>query len=300
FIERNLGPHDLFGLLTTENEWTDLTLGQQTTAANAVLDSHEWADPMGSEWRDHLQELCGGELKHLDNGYALLEGLVKLLGMIREEKKSLLLISNGLSTPRQGRGGRSLSIPGDAVPGLPIGRGGPTGRGDAIGGRSQQQSCEIEMRRLATIDWVRRFHDILGEVRRAYAAFYPISPRGLEAPSTHISTSGAPSVEQPRRELTAIEHRTDPQLTLAENTDGLAIVNTNDFTRGVRRIASDVEAYYILGYYPTNSQLDGTVRTIKVKLKSTGKTVRARHQYRAPTLSEISPAPEAAKPAIPP
>ena len=42
FIDRNLGPRDLFGLVTTENSWTDLTLGQSASAANAVLDSREW------------------------------------------------------------------------------------------------------------------------------------------------------------------------------------------------------------------------------------------------------------------
>jgi hypothetical protein len=102
------------------------------------------------------------------------------------------------------------------------------------------------------------------------------------------------------RELDAINHRNDSLLTLADNTDGIAIVNTNDFSAGVRRIANDVQAYYILGYYPANSQLDGAVRTIKVRLKSTGKTVRARHQYRAPTLAEVSPPPASANPSIPP
>ena len=42
FIDRNLGPRDLFGLVTTEDSWTYLTLGQTASAANAVLDSREW------------------------------------------------------------------------------------------------------------------------------------------------------------------------------------------------------------------------------------------------------------------
>jgi hypothetical protein len=91
--------------------------------------------------------------------------------------------------------------------------------------------------------------------------------------------------------MNAIEHRSDSLLELAENTDGLAIVNTNDFGKGVRKIADAVSAYYILGYYPTNSKTDGTARTITVRLKSTGKSVRARHQYLAPTLREVSPPP---------
>jgi VWFA-related protein len=294
FIDRNLGPRDLFGLLTTENEWTDLVLGQQTTVVNGVLDSHEWNDPAGWQERAYLDSLCGGALKHLDNEYRLLEGLVKLLGVIREEKKSILFVSTGLATPGPGRGRAGsgpLSIPAGPPTVIAGGRGGSMGHGDAIGGTSQAQSCQVEMRRLENIDFEKRFHDLLADARHANVAFYPINPLGLETPPLHMDRTGAGSVAQTYRELNAINHRNDSLLTLAENTDGLAIVNTNDFAKGVRRIADDVHAYYILGYYPTNSQVDGSIRTISVRLKTTGKAVRARHQYRAPTPAEVSPPP---------
>ena len=44
--------------------------------------------------------------------------------------------------------------------------------------------------------------------------------------------------------------------------DGVAIVNTNDLAGGMRRIANDIRAYYVLGYYTTNTKFDGGVRTI--------------------------------------
>jgi hypothetical protein len=174
------------------------------------------------------------------------------------------------------------------------------GHGDAIGGRSQNQGCEAEQRRLESIDFEKRFHDLLDDARRANVAFYPINPLGLEAPPVHADRPGMVSVTQVRHELDAVSHRSDSLLTLAENTDGLAIVNTNDFAAGVRKIADDVQAYYILGYYPSNSKWDGTVRTIKVRLKSSGKTVRARHQYRSPTEAEMSPRPAAPDGVSPP
>jgi VWFA-related protein len=302
FIDRNLGPHDLFGLLTTDNEWTDLTLGQQTTVANAVVDSQAWLDADYQE-RVQLEALCGGRLKHLDTEYSLLEGLVKLLGLIREEKKSILFVSNGLPAPKpfSGRGGLGpLPMPAGPPGGISPHSPGPMAHGDGTGRVSQNQGCEAEQRRLANIDFERRFHDLLDDARRANVAFYPINPRGLEAPPVHADRPGMVSVTQVRHELDAINYRNDSLLTLAENTDGLAIVNTNDFTAGVRRIADDVQAYYILGYYPSNSRWDGTVRTIKVRLKSSGKTVRARHQYRAPTEAEVSPRPETPDPVSPP
>ena len=80
----------------------------------------------------------------------------------------------------------------------------------------------------------------------------------------------------------------DTLLSLANETDGIAIVNTNDLSGGMKRIADDLAAYYVLGYYTTNTKFDGGIRSIKVQLKSNGKAVRARRQYRAPTQAEIT------------
>ena len=46
--------------------------------------------------------------------------------------------------------------------------------------------------------------------------------------------------------------RVNTLLTIAESTDGIAVVNTNDFTGGMRRIVEDVSAYYLLTYVSTN------------------------------------------------
>jgi hypothetical protein len=73
---------------------------------------------------------------------------------------------------------------------------------------------------------------------------------------------------------------------LANETDGLAVTDTNDLNAGFRRIADDLAAYYVLGYYTTNTKFDGGIRKITVKLK--GKSIRARRQYRAPTEAEIA------------
>src|SRR5258705_4534880 len=82
--------------------------------------------------------------------------------------------------------------------------------------------------------------------------------------------------------------RADTLRTLASETDGIAIVNTNNLAEGMRRIADDLHAYYVLGYYTTNTNWDGRVRSIKVRLKPKQNTIRARRQYRAPTLAEIA------------
>jgi VWFA-related protein len=309
FIDRNLGPRDLFGLLTTQNEWTDLALGQTVTAANAVIDRRDWLmgdDNFDERWAHYFE--CGLmnmiPIAKLDAKYALLEGLVKLLSLIRQEKKSIVFVSYGLSAPRSSpnsstqAAGRPAGIPGVPVgppgyPGLPgprvrppTGGGGgprgPMGPGDRVVTQPRAANCGAERMRLANIDFSQRFRDLLREARQGNVAFYPVSPAGLQ--TMPFSPRGGIDL----RAYHAQNDRTDTLRTLASETDGVAIVNTNDLAAGMRRIANDLRAYYVLGYYTTNTNWDGRVRSIKVRLKPKKDTIRARRQYRAPTAEEIA------------
>jgi hypothetical protein len=82
--------------------------------------------------------------------------------------------------------------------------------------------------------------------------------------------------------------------TLAANTDGLAVINNNDLDTGLKRIADDLTSYYLLGYYSSNAKLDGSFRSIKVRVKRPGVDVRARRGYRAATAEEVTAARAAA------
>jgi hypothetical protein len=98
-------------------------------------------------------------------------------------------------------------------------------------------------------------------------AISPVNPVGITANSTVFSGASL------RR--------------MADETDGIPIVNVNDIKAGLKRIANDMPAYYLLGYYTTNTKWDGRRREIKVKLKSTGKAVRARREYQAPSQADM-------------
>jgi hypothetical protein len=125
------------------------------------------------------------------------------------------------------------------------------------------------------MDFDERFRQLLRDARRDNVSFYNVTPAGLQAPATVAG-------------MRAVQEATDSLITLANETDGMAVVNTNDLRGGMKRIADDLAAYYVLGYYTTNTKFDGRVRDIKVRLKSSGKAVRARRQYRAPTEAEIA------------
>jgi VWFA-related protein len=302
FIDRNLGPRDLFGLLSTEQTWTELTLGQKTIAANALVDSLRWVYPADRDERLIPYYECGLEWliprKLTEETYDLLDGLVRVLALVRQEKKSIVFVANNLSRDGAVRGGVSTGgMPPVPRIGVPDGRIGIMPRGDRGAGRTADSFCSAERLRLTNIDFEMRFRELLRSARQGNVAFYPIAPAGLQGIPFKAGARGF-DFDAHRRQTA----RTDTLITLAHETDGIPIVNTNDLAGGMRRIANDMRAYYVLGYYTTNTNWDGRVRSIKVRLKPKRDTIRARREYRAPTPAEIAGLsnPTVSRPAPPP
>ena len=65
---------------------------------------------------------------------------------------------------------------------------------------------------------------------------------------------------------------------LADGTGGFVIVNTNDLTGGLEKIAKEQNSYYILGYTPVDTP-EGSCHTLKVKVDRGGTSVRSRAGY---------------------
>ena len=108
----------------------------------------------------------------------------------------------------------------------------------------------------------RYFRDLFDDANRANVSFYPIDPRGL-AGLRHATSVPTRRCRQ-RPIAPCSNQRIETLRTLAENTDGIALVNSNDLTKQMRRLADDLTSYYLLGYSSTNAKLDGGFRTIKV------------------------------------
>ena len=128
-------------------------------------------------------------------------------------------------------------------------------------GSSNTNWCNKQIARLSTIDFEQRFKNLLTSARRANVSFYTIDVGGLSLTRSKIEI----------------------MRTLAENTDGRAIVNTNDMRAGFRQIADDLSAYYLLGYSSANTALDGRYRQITVKVNQPKVSVTARRGYLAPS-----------------
>src|SRR5262245_20078309 len=74
----------------------------------------------------------------------------------------------------------------------------------------------------------------------------------------------------------------DRYTSVAEQTGGHAIVNTNDFAPGVRQIFLESSSYYLLAYQPAKDVADGTFRRLTVKVNRPDMEVRTRRSYWAP------------------
>jgi VWFA-related protein len=70
---------------------------------------------------------------------------------------------------------------------------------------------------------------------------------------------------------------------LAGETGGFAVINSNDLAHGMRRIMTDQQGYYLIGYQPEAGTV-GThdrpkFRHVKIKVRQRGLKVRTRSGF---------------------
>ena len=220
--------------------------------------------------------------RHEDRTLTALEGLIDRLAGMREARTVVMMVSDGWRLFNRDRGlANEAGLYGAQMP--PVGSaGGRVALGDPTGNTYSVSQCTTELIRLADIDGERRLRDLITRANRANVSFYPITPGGLATFDTPISEARPPDLAEDGARIRA---RLTGLRTLAENTDGLPIIETNDLGGGMRRIVDDVSAYYLLGYYSTNTKNDGRFRRIDVKVAKPGVNVRARRGYVAPSDS---------------
>jgi VWFA-related protein len=129
------------------------------------------------------------------------------------------------------------------------------------------------------------FKKVVQASRRSNAAIYFLDTRGLEGMPEALTAEFGPLIDE--RDIGAAFSETieasEGSESLASDSGGFAVRNTNDLSKGIRRIADESQAYYLLGYNPTNTQRDGRFRKIQVKVPGAkGYQVRARKGYYAP------------------
>jgi VWFA-related protein len=306
FLDRVLGQDDLVAVMTPEMSASDLTFGRKTTVISEMMqDSWAWGrreritdeDPKEARYRacytsepEIAEEMVERRREKLS--LDALQDLVFHLGGLREERKAVLTISEGwrlfgpnrnLTRPvKGGQGGRDPVYVG---PDGKLRRGGDPrgGLGDASG--ATMTECDADRVALSELDHNIEYRRMFEQANRANVSFYPIYPRGLAVFDTPIGPRRPPPPSEDMRNLST---RQNALRELAENTDGLAVVNTNAIEAAMQRIVSDLTSYYLVGYYSTNTKLDGKFREITVRVKRPGVQVRARRGYRGATAEDLT------------
>lgn len=122
---------------------------------------------------------------------------------------------------------------------------------------------------------------------RANVAFYPIDARGLvaAAPGGDASQSGAVGSKlysgAGQRSLSdRYQNQQETFYTLAADTGGKALLDSNDLTVGMARVQKDISSYYMLTYSSSNPAEDGKYRRIQVKLAPKLAALRPKLDYR--------------------
>lgn len=312
-LDRLIGPRDLFGVITPQLRASDLILGRKAVTVSSELQRH-WAwgvndSILTQSDTEKAFEDCFGEIgtrrdpgvPHHDPALTAelvarvreretlehLDALVTRLGAIRDEKKAVILVTQGWS--QFGRNEVEAQKLGSEIPGIFTG-------GGRISLRNPQTpqygstamipdvaACLAQANALLMMDSRQYFRELLTKAQRANVSFYPVDPRGLAVFDTPISRPMTSVAD----DFASLTNRRDGLMTLASNTDGMALIFNNDLHASMRKLSDSLSTYYLLGYYSTNTRFDGGYRRLEVKVRKPDIKLKARRGYFAPTQEEI-------------
>jgi VWFA-related protein len=135
-----------------------------------------------------------------------------------------------------------------------------------------------------------RYRAVVDAAQRGNTSVYFTAARGLTGPSGYSADSraaaapgdlGAMSVEENLLAFGGAAQVTDAT--------GGVLTRSNDLAAGLERMATDLSAYYLLGYQPAPSAA-GKWHKLEVRVNRPGVTVRARRGYRSgPPVMEPAP-----------
>jgi VWFA-related protein len=194
---------------------------------------------------------------------------LKQLEQVHNRRKAFIYVSNGydfdpFATSRERasaeRYGMSCdqSVPGQANCSFP--KGGGDDSSDTNPFALTRQNNEFSFADLAM-----ELAELTREANRANTTLYTIDPRGLV---------GGPDLDENIDQVEWQNHIRETQNSLrvlAEQTGGIAVVNSNDFDKALKRIDAETSDYYVLGYYSSNPDPTKKRRVIEIRVNRSGK-----------------------------
>jgi VWFA-related protein len=119
---------------------------------------------------------------------------------------------------------------------------------------------------------------------RSSTVIYSIDTRGLQtlafSAMDDIHGLSGPQLNDIRSQrFSDLVSGTEGPSSLAEQTGGFSVRNSNDLIGGLRLVLEDQKGYYLLGYRPNGETFDRRYHRIKARVKRPGLTVRARRGF---------------------
>jgi VWFA-related protein len=296
-LDRLIERDDLVALMTPELAAADLTFRRKGDVLSDLMQA-DWSWARRGRRRapgskEVLYDQCfdstrasdrarGAEMKarwREETTLDALDELVAHLGPLREERKTVLTISDGwqlftssrtLAEPDDDKSSRSdrLRRFGD--------------RGSVQGSPAtpvMRVECEADRRRLATIDSSQHLRDLTESANRANVSFYTMYAPEVTVPAPGVSRA-VPDVDH-------ADARTDSLRLLADGTDGLPVLKRTGVDKALLEIVADASSYYLVTYRSSNTKLDGRFRTLSARVTRPGVRVRTRRGYRGLTTDDL-------------
>ncbi len=287
FIENELLPSDLLMVMSPLTPLSELRLTRdhrQIASAVAGFRGVKYDYRPRNAFEERYAMYSANVVERVRNQVTMsaLKGLAVRLGSLREGRKAVLLVSEGFMArlPPQ------LADPVASLPGV-----GNPSRLDPTAGGGGQSSAEL----FDQADVLQDLREVYDAANRHNTAIYALDPRGLAAQEFGIDENVNSTADR-----NLLSQTTDSLRALSENTDGRAIVASNDLRRGLAQMLSDTATYYLLGYSSSQVPQDGRFHEIDVRVKRPRLQVRARRGYWALTSGEAAAALAPPRPGLSP
>jgi VWFA-related protein len=285
FIENQLAPADMVAVMYPLTPVNDILFTRSRSRLISAIQNFEGRKfnyTPRNLFEEQYAQYPAATVERIRNQVTMsaLKAAAVRMGSLREGRKSIIFVSEGFTAalPPQ------LQDPNAAFPGM----GNPNRRNP-----SAQTDDRYNMAMMA--DMFTDMREVFSTANRQNTSIYAVDPRGLGAFEYNINEGIGLT-----QDANHLKSSIDTLHTLANNTDGRAIVNRNDLASGMKQIMRDSSGYYLLGYTSSRAPTDGKFHEIKVTVKRRGVDVRARKGYWALTKEDVARATAPPKPEAPP
>jgi VWFA-related protein len=255
---------DMFGIVSTGPSSLAVELTYDRKRLDAAIQKISGAGLAPKEILDQPEGAQGvAEIRYRAHvAFSTAYDIMKNLEQVHNRRKAFIYVSNGydfnpFQTTRQKVEAERYSRP----------------RGEDGEAEYEYNPFLKQGNLFAEADLAMELAELTRAANRANATIYTIDPRGLV---------GGPDLDE---QVDMVEWQNyvktsqDSLRVLAELTGGIAVVNQNDFNKGLKRIDAETSDYYVIGYYSSNPDPKKRRRTIEVKVKRSNVEVRHRTEY---------------------